>query len=147
LDSDNAGQVAMKRAIRMALQNDISIKIISTAPFKDPDEAIKKDPKNFEKSIKLAKPALDYWINNLVQGRKLSVDEKKKIAKEILHEIKIIASDIEKQHYIKFLLKKLMLNRMPDKKCLRNQKKTGNSLAKKKKQKRSLNSKKKIISY
>lgn len=107
-DSDNAGQTAMKRAIRMAMQNDISIKIITASPFKDPDEAIKADPENWKKAVKSAKPALEYWINSLAEKYpELEVSDKKNIAKEILPVIKIIFSDIEKEHYIKYLADKL----------------------------------------
>lgn len=103
-DTDTAGQTAMKRAVKIALANDISTKIITTEPFKDADEAIKADPKNWQKMVASAKPSLEYWIDQLVvQNPKMEVSDKKKIAKEILPVIKIIASDIEKEHYIKYL--------------------------------------------
>jgi DNA primase len=107
-DSDNAGQTAMKRAIRMALQNDVAIKIISTVPYKDADEAIKNDPKNWERAVKNARPALEYWIDGLInENPSLEINDKKRIAKEILPIIKIIFSDIEKEHYIKYLADRL----------------------------------------
>lgn len=107
-DSDEAGQTAMKRAIRMALANDISIKIISTMPFKDPDEAIKADPKNWHEMVESARPALEYWIDELIRKNpQLEVTVKKKIAKEILPVIKATVSDIEKEHYLKYLSTKL----------------------------------------
>jgi len=110
-DSDNAGQTAMKRAIRMAMQNDISIKIVSTVPYKDADEAIKADPKNWEKAVKKSRPALEYWIDSLVNAKsQLEVNDKKNIAKEILPVIKIIFSDIEKEHYIKYLADQLSVS-------------------------------------
>ena len=103
-DTDAAGQTAMKRAVRIALSNDISTKIISTAPFKDADEAIKADPKNWSGMVAEARPSLEYWIDQLAaQNPKLEIDDKKKIAKEILPVIKITLSDIEKEHYIKHL--------------------------------------------
>lgn len=106
-DSDLAGQTAMKRAIRIALQNDVSVKIITTPLFKDPDEAIKADPKNWQKAVENAKPALEYWVDSLIGEKKLEVNDKKKIAKEILPIIKIIFSEIEKEHYIKYLADRL----------------------------------------
>jgi DNA primase len=110
-DADNAGQTAMKRAIRMALQNDISIKIITTGEFKDPDEAIKDDPKNWERAVRNARPALEYWVDSLIpEGKFLDVSDKKMIAKEILPVIKIIFSDIEKEHYIKYLADKIAIS-------------------------------------
>lgn len=109
-DSDAAGETAMKRAITMALQNDITTKIIALpAVFKDPDEAIKSDPKNWSRAVEKSRPALEYWIDLLIRKNPdLGVSTKKKIAKEILPVIKTIYSDIEKEYYIKYLSAKLV---------------------------------------
>lgn len=111
-DSDSAGETAMKRAVTLALQNDITTKIVSLqGPFKDPDEAIKSDPKNWQRAIEKAKPALEYWIDLLVRKNPdLGVSTKKAIAKEILPVIKTIYSDIEKEYYIKYLGGKLSVS-------------------------------------
>jgi len=108
-DSDNAGQSAMKKAIALALQNDISTKIISLPlNYKDPDEAIKANPKHWSDAVDKAKPSLEYWIDLLVKNAKtFDVSTKKNIAREILPIIKIIYSDIEKEHYIKYLSMRL----------------------------------------
>jgi DNA primase len=108
-DHDNAGETAMKKAIKIALQNDINTKIISIeGPYKDPDEAIKADPKNWQRAIDNSRPSLEYWIDLLIKKNPdLSVLTKKAIAKEILPVIKTIFSDIEKEYYIKYLAKKL----------------------------------------
>lgn len=111
-DSDNAGQTAMKRAIKIALSNDISVKIIRLpAPHKDPDEAIKADPEIWKKAVSNAKPALEYWVDSLFEAQEeLDVAAKKTISREILPVIKIIASEIEKEHYIKYLGEKLSVS-------------------------------------
>lgn len=108
-DHDEAGETAMKRAIKIALQNDINTKIISIeGPYKDPDEAIKADPKNWDRAVLHSKPSLEYWIDLLIRKNPdLSVLTKKSIAKEILPVIKTIFSDIEKEYYIKYLANKL----------------------------------------
>ena len=108
-DSDNAGQAAMKKAVALALQNDISTKIISLPlNYKDPDEAIKANPKNWSEAVEKAKPSLEHWIDLLIANAKtLDVSTKKNIAREILPIIKIIYSDIEKEHYIKYLSMRL----------------------------------------
>lgn len=110
-DHDEAGETAMKRAVTLALQNDINTKIISIeGPYKDPDEAIKADSKNWQRAIDQSKPSLEYWIDLLVRKNPdLSVLTKKSIAKEILPVIKTIFSDIEKEYYIKYLAKKLSI--------------------------------------
>jgi len=110
-DSDLAGKTALKRAITMALLADINAKVLSLPGFKDPDEAIKSDPKHFEAAIKNAKPALEGWIDSLVLEYDSSdVTAKKTISKEILPVIKIISNEIEKEHYIKYLATKLAMS-------------------------------------
>jgi len=111
-DSDQAGQTAMKRAIRLALQNDISTRIITLPkPFKDPDEAIKSDPKIWEIATKNAVPSLKYWIDQLIERTpELTIDDKKMIAKEILPVVKATASAIEREHYTKYLADRLLVS-------------------------------------
>jgi len=110
-DSDSAGKAALKRAITLAVQSDLNAKVITLPGFKDPDEAIKSDPKNWQQGIKTAKPALEYWIDCLVLEQGITdVGEKKKISKEILPVIKIISNDLEKEHYLKYLAKKLAIS-------------------------------------
>lgn len=111
-DSDEAGVTAMKKAITIALRNDIATKVIALPEaFKDPDEAIEQDPKHWRRAVEAAKPALEYWIDLLVRKNPdLGVLAKKTIAKEILPVIKTIYSDIEKEYYISYLAKKLSVS-------------------------------------
>ncbi|MFA6963101.1 MAG: DNA primase [Patescibacteria group bacterium] len=111
-DADNAGQTAMKRAVRIALENDMTTKTISiTKPYKDPDDMIKKDPSIWKKAVAEARPSLEYWIDQLIENAgKLDVTAKKTIAKEILPVVKAIFSDIEKEHYIRYLSQKLLVS-------------------------------------
>ncbi|MEI8143728.1 MAG: DNA primase [Candidatus Berkelbacteria bacterium] len=108
-DMDNAGQIALSRAVRIALANDISTKVISLPDgIKDPDEAIKKDLKIWDKAVNDAEPSMQYLIDKLAPPNlKLSIDRKKQVVKEILPTIKIIFSDIEKEHYLKYLAQRL----------------------------------------
>ncbi len=111
-DADNAGQTAMKRAVRIALENDMTTKTISiTKPYKDPDDMIGKDPTIWQKAVAEARPSLEYWIDQLIENAgKLDVTAKKTIAKEILPVVKAIFSDIEKEHYIRYLSQKLLVS-------------------------------------
>ena len=110
-DSDSAGKIALKRAITLALSEDINVKVLNLPGFKDPDEAIKSDPKNWERAIKSAKPALENWIDELVLENDINdVNQKKAISKEILPVIKSIANDLEKEHYVRYLANKLAVS-------------------------------------
>jgi DNA primase len=111
-DTDSAGETAMKRAIILAVKNDLTAKIVAIpAPFKDPDEAISNNPKNWERAVLTAKPALEYWIDLLIrQNPELDTTDKKKIAKEILPVIKMTYSPIEREASIKYLAEKLSVS-------------------------------------
>ncbi|MEK9155922.1 MAG: DNA primase [Patescibacteria group bacterium] len=111
-DTDEAGLAAMKRAVTLALKNDVTAKIVAIpAPFKDPDEAIRADSKNWTRAVLAAKLALEHWIDLLVrQNPDLLIPAKKQIAREILPVIKITYSEIEKEGYLRYLANKLAVS-------------------------------------
>ncbi len=109
LDSDSAGQEALKRSIFLALDQEINIKVVSLGDYKDPDEMISKDPVLWKKSLKNSKHFLDFYLDNFfdkIEGQ-LDIAYKKKIAKDLLPFIKKIKNEIEKTHYIQLLAKKI----------------------------------------
>jgi DNA primase len=110
-DSDSAGKIALKRATTLTLSEDINAKVLNLPGFKDPDEAINSDPKNWERATKSAKPAFENWIDDLVLESDVNdVNQKKSISKEILPVIKIVSNDLEKEHYIRYLANKLAVS-------------------------------------
>ncbi len=111
-DSDVAGINAMKKAVIIALRLDVTPKIIETpAGFKDPDEAIRKDRKIWQRAVTAARPALEVWIDYLVRDNNINdVSNRKKITKEILPVIKQINTEVEKEHYIKYLARKISVS-------------------------------------
>ncbi len=111
-DSDTAGLTAMKRAVLITLKNDITPKIVEIPyGFKDPDEAIRKDKKIWQLAVKNARPALEIWIDILCRERNINdISDRKHIIKEILPVIKNVSTDLEKEHYIKYLSKKILIS-------------------------------------
>ena len=118
-DADQAGREAQKKAIQIAIMNDLNPKtLILPDGVKDPGEAVEKDPKLWQESVKKSFPAIDWIIEQSFASRQsistnrdgLTGQEKKGIAKEILPIIKIIPDKIEKEHYVKILAKKLMVS-------------------------------------
>lgn len=114
-DTDDAGEMAMKKAIGMARADDLPIKVISIpAPHKDIGDLVEKSPKTWMELTKKPIPATEWQINVVLekyrQGnleRKLSVDEKKKIAKELIPVVLTIVDPIEQSHYMQLLAKRL----------------------------------------
>lgn len=111
-DADVAGEAAMRKAIQMSVNLDISIKIIEIPlGFKDPDEAIKNDPKIWQNAVAGARPAIEAWVDKLARKTDMSdISSRRKIAKEVLPMIKQINSAMEKEHYLKYLAKKLAVS-------------------------------------
>lgn len=106
-DADAAGLMATKRAIGQYLGKDFIIKIITLTDAKDPDELVRKNPKLFEKAVADAVLFLDFYIAKAFEGFRHTVEEKKRIAKELLPLLASLSDPIEQDHYVKLLAEKL----------------------------------------
>ncbi|MEZ7821058.1 MAG: DNA primase [Patescibacteria group bacterium] len=112
-DSDSAGENATERAIDIALENEINLKIISldNTGYKDPDECIKNDLGKWTNAISEATPYLEFYFNKLHEqiSKDLSVSNKpqeiKNIITPFLIKLSKINSQIEKNIWIKNLSK------------------------------------------
>jgi len=103
LDQDKAGFEAMKRSLSILEKKGIVTTVI-VPDGKDPDEAIKKDPYAFKKSIKNEIPVYDFLIKKVLSSfEKKDILEKKKAADELLPFFAQITNEIIKEHYLKEL--------------------------------------------
>ncbi|MDD5732015.1 MAG: DNA primase [Patescibacteria group bacterium] len=111
-DSDEAGNLAMKRAFELSQFSDINLKAIVLNDAKDPDELIKKDPKLWLEAASSPIPIYDFYYSVLMKknGGGATADEKKKIAQEFIPIISNIGSEIEKAHWIKKISNDLGVN-------------------------------------
>jgi len=101
-DSDSAGIAATERAIILAQSVDIDLSIISLPePFKDPDEAIKKDKNIWQKAIDSPKPAIDWVLEQYASKYDLeTATGKRKFTSLAVNILKNILDPVEKEHYI-----------------------------------------------
>jgi len=112
-DADLAGQNASERAIDIALENEIDLKIISleNTEYKDPDECIKNDLPKWINAISEATPYLEFYFNKLHEkiNTDLSISNKPKAIKDLITPFLIklskISSQIEKNVWVKNLSK------------------------------------------
>lgn len=104
LDSDSAGEEAMRRGIEEAEDLEFDVGIVNFDYAKDPDEAVRADPVKFKKSIKNAIPFYDFIIN-LSQKKNPDDDpySKKRIAEEAGVFVEKIKNPIVQSHYVKKL--------------------------------------------
>src|SRR3989344_2858475 len=107
-DTDLAGDAAAKRAINIAENADMSIRIVQLSSGKDPDDLIRKDPLLLKKAVKSAVPIYDYYIESAVKNYGVEgAEAKRKIAAEVLPQNSAINNDIFKAHYLQLIASRL----------------------------------------
>ena len=110
-DVDPAGNMATRRAIEMALQKGINVKIIEIPEGKDPADVVAKDPKIWIDASKKAVHVMDFLLEKLFTPEILSdIIKKKKATREYITFIAQLEDFVEKDHYIKKLAGKIKVD-------------------------------------
>ncbi|MBU0671228.1 MAG: DNA primase [Patescibacteria group bacterium] len=104
-DMDEAGAEAAKRGIDVAMQKEMNIKVLTLPEgAKDPDDLIKKDPVLFKEAVKNSQNIMDFYFASAIKDKNISdVNDKKKIARELLPILTKIGDSIEQTHYLQKL--------------------------------------------
>lgn len=112
-DSDEAGVNATIRAIELAAGLDLRLSVINyqKTGAKDPDELVRRNKPAWEQAVKNAQYAIDFLFDLAEQRFNLSSAPGKKQASDFLIPvIKLLSDDVERDHYIKKLSKRLVVN-------------------------------------
>jgi len=104
-DGDNAWNKATKASLEKMKNSGFELKIISLPNWKDPDDLI-QSWKNFQEYIDNALSPIWYYIQKSDFDTN-SIDEKKRLLKELLDIIKSYSDNIEKDFYLKEVAKLL----------------------------------------
>lgn len=102
-DGDKAGLSATERAISIAQNLDIELKIARLPKdAKDPDELIKKDVQQWEAAIEQAQPAIEWVIETYKSHYDLQTAEgKKQYTSKCLVVMNYIQDEVEQEHYLR----------------------------------------------
>lgn len=110
-DADSAGRIATIRGLDLARAQDFSIKIITLPPDagKDPDEAVRKGVPIWRDAIQSALGIMDWlYVQTFASEKELHTPEgKKRIAQELLPEIRRIVDPVERDGWIRRLAQDL----------------------------------------
>lgn len=104
LDQDEAGFAATKRSLENIEKKGLTASIVVLSDAKDPDEAIKKNPSGFKKSLKESIGVYDLLTQKFVsENNKSTAVGKKEITDNLLPLFANISNEIVKEHYLKNL--------------------------------------------
>jgi DNA primase len=99
-DQDEAGLVATERAVLLAHEAGVNLSIVSLPDAKDPDELIRKDPKQWQKSLDSAKYVMDWLVEYHLEKVDINSAQGKKTYSDKLAElISRIGDPVEAEHY------------------------------------------------
>lgn len=115
-DEDAAGKTAALRGVQLAENEGLEVRALNLGGrFKDPDEAAQKDPRFLLKRAKKTIPVWDFVIKTVIkkykEGKKeLVINDKKKILAETLPFLIRIGNEVEKDHYLRKLARRLKVS-------------------------------------
>lgn len=102
-DTDQAGLVATRRGIGLALSQNLNIKIVhlNDPQCKDPADYVKKFGQKWAETVKIAKPVIDFYFEKLKSELNLnSVEGKKVIVANLGPLVRRLVSNIERAHWV-----------------------------------------------
>ena len=110
-DSDGAGVNAAKRAIPLLKEENINVKVLSMAPYKDPDEFIKNlGSEEFQKRIDSADNAFLWEVEILKKDYNLNEpDERTNFYREVARMLSGFGERLERENYTHAVAKRLMI--------------------------------------
>ena len=102
-DSDEAGQNAASKAMRLLNEAGLEVKVLSVTGAKDPDEFIKKyGAEKFKSLLGESKSGFDFKLEKIVGKYNLTMAEDKiKASSEVCELISVVGSEVERDIYIR----------------------------------------------
>ena len=109
-DSDGAGINAAKRAIPLLKEENLNVKVLSMAPYKDPDEFIKNlGSEEFQKRIDSADNAFLWEVEILKDYNLNEPDERTNFYREVARMLSGFHEKLERENYTHAVAKRLMI--------------------------------------
>jgi len=108
LDSDSAGQEAVKRAVVIAESMDMSIRVVQIVGGKDPGDVATSNPRAWREMVKAGVLYWDFLIDSaLAQHDPKTGSGAGEISKVVVPALAQIANSVMKAYYVRELAKKL----------------------------------------
>jgi len=106
-DGDEAGFLSASRATKIALKEDLEVRLMNIPESMDPADLILKDKSAWQKSLKEAKHIVDFYLDKLF----VEIEDKRKLGKavqeKVLPFVVLIESEIGKANFVEEIADRL----------------------------------------
>lgn len=106
-DGDDAGFNSATKIAKMALLNDIEVRLMNIPDDKDPADLLLEDKGKWKKLLREAKHIIDFYLERLIVEAKDKRILGKKVQQKVLPFVKLIQNEIEKANFVKTIANKL----------------------------------------
>lgn len=104
-DGDRAGEVAAEKAAELALSLGLEVKVARLPEGKDPADVVRESPDKWKEILRNSKPAVEHFLERVIEGEK----DKRKVGKlieyKILPLITLLGSSMERSHFVSLIAK------------------------------------------
>lgn len=108
LDTDLAGDVAARRGVVVAQNQGLEVRVARLGEYKDPDDAARGNPGEYEDYLEKAVGVWDYLVESVFSRNEASSGEgKARISREIVPILASIPDKIVQAHYVETVATKL----------------------------------------
>lgn len=107
LDSDFAGDEAAKKAINVAQDLGLEVRVARLGKYKDPDDIARADPVAYKKALKDSVVIWDFLVDTTFSKYGDTASDKARISREIIPILSSISDKIVQAHYVSLVAKKL----------------------------------------
>ena len=101
-DGDSAGLAAAARAVPLGFEKGLNVEVLALPDGLDPDAFLRKHGRErYAALLKRAVPGLDFLIDSLVKGVRMSVPEEKgRVARAVVKEIEKVPDPVARSEYL-----------------------------------------------
>jgi DNA primase len=105
-DGDAAGEKAGEKSTELALSLGLEVKIARLPEGVDPAELVKSDPEKWKEALRQAKPAIEHFLDRILEGEADRRKQGKLIEARLLPKVAILESSIERSHFVSLIAKR-----------------------------------------
>jgi DNA primase len=102
-DGDSAGLTAAARAVPLGFEKGLNVEVLVLPDGLDPDAFLKKHGRDkYQALLKKTVPGLDFLIDSLTKGVRMSVPEEKgRVARAVVKEIEKVTDPVARSEYLR----------------------------------------------